>query len=194
MTVRAARRALVALACAGSLAAVPTAFAARTAYFAEPAADEIAQFAVGPGGALTPLEPASVEADRPLRLAMTPEGDRLYATADDGVLQYEVAGDGRLTPGSPPLRRVSGVPYAIAVHPDGASAYVTELLRGAVLQYDITDGGQLVPKDRLAIPAGVFPSGVAVRPDGRTAYALVAAGSRCSTLVQAAGSHGAPGS
>jgi DNA-binding beta-propeller fold protein YncE len=158
------------------VAVVPTAWAARTVYFADPAARAIVQFAVGPGGALTALEPGAVKADRPLRLAMTPEGDDLYATADDGILQYDVAADGRLTPKSPPIRWAAGAPYAIAVHPGGASAYVTELQRGLVLQYDVAAGGRLVPKDPPAVAAGSFPSGIAVRPDGRTAYALVRGG------------------
>jgi DNA-binding beta-propeller fold protein YncE len=173
-----ARRGLltVVLVCAASLALAQAAAAARTVYFADPAADAIAQFAVGDGGTLTPLGPASVEADRPLRLAMTPEGDDLYATADDGILQYDVAGDGRLTPKSPARRTSSGLPYSIAIHPDGASAYVTDLHRGKVLQYDIGDGGRLGPKDPAAVPAGDFPTGVAVRPNGQTAYALVKGG------------------
>jgi DNA-binding beta-propeller fold protein YncE len=158
------------------VAVVPTALAARTVYFADPAARSIAQFAVGPGGALTALGPAAVKADRPLRLAMTPEGDDLYATADDGILQYDVAADGRLTPKSPPMTWAGGAPYAIAVHPGGTTAYVTELRRGLVLQYDIAADGRLVPKSPPAVAAGSFPSGIAVRPDGRTAYALVRGG------------------
>jgi DNA-binding beta-propeller fold protein YncE len=178
LTIRPARRAalVLALACAALLASAQAAGAARTVYFADPAADSIGQFAVGAGGALTPLEPRSVSADRPLRLAMTPEGDDLYATADDGILQYDVAGDGALTPKSPALRRVYGLPYAIAVHPDGTSAYATDLRRDRVLQYDIVEGGRLQPKDPSTVPSGDFPTGIAVRPNGLTAYALVKGG------------------
>jgi DNA-binding beta-propeller fold protein YncE len=166
----------LALACASSLVIAQAAGAARSVYFADPAAGSIAQFAVGAGGNLTPLEPSSVAADRPLRLAMTPEGDDLYATADDGILQYDVAADGRLTPKSPPLRPAFGLPFSIAIHPDGASAYVTDLRRGKVLQYDIAGGGRLVPKDPAAVPAGEFATGIAVRPNGRTVYVLVKGG------------------
>lgn len=178
MSLRSAHRGLLVLALswASALILAQAAGAARTVYFADPAADAIAQFAVGPGGTLTPLEPGSVAAERPLRLAMTPEGDDLYATADDGILQYDVAPDGRLTPKSPALQPVGGLPYAIAIHPDGASAYVTDLRRERVLQYDIAGGGHLQPKDPAAVPAGHFPTGIAVRPNGRTAYALVRGG------------------
>jgi DNA-binding beta-propeller fold protein YncE len=175
---RTVRRGLPAfvLACAAWLALAQTAGAARTVYFADPAAGAIAQFAVGAGGTLTPLATPWVPADRPLRLAMTPEGDDLYATADDGILQYDVAADGSLEPKSPPLRPTYGVPFSIAIHPDGASAYVTDLRQGKVLQYDIAGGGRLEPKDPVAVPAGDFPTGIAVRPNGRTAYALVKGG------------------
>jgi DNA-binding beta-propeller fold protein YncE len=166
----------IALTFAASLALAQAAGAARTVYFADPAADAIAQFAVGDGGTLTPLESGSVEADRPLRLAMTPEGDDLYATADDGILQYHVADDGGLTPKSPARRTASGLPYSIAIHPDGASAYVTDLRQDKLLQYDIGGGGQLEPKDPAAVPAGDFPTGIAIRPNGQTAYALVRGG------------------
>ena len=178
MSSRTVRRGLPAfvLACAASLALAQTAGAARTVYFADPAAGAIAQFAVGAGGILTPLATPSVPADRPLRLAMTPEGDDLYATADDGILQYDVAANGSLEAKSPALRPASGVPFSIAIHPDGASAYVTDLRQGKVLQYDIAGGGRLEPKDPAAVPAGDFPTGIAVRPNGRTAYALVKGG------------------
>jgi 6-phosphogluconolactonase (cycloisomerase 2 family) len=178
VSIRLARRGFLvfALACVALLASSQAAGAARTVYFADPAADLIGQFAVGAGGSLTPLEPRSVAADRPLRLAMTPEGDDLYATADDGILQYDVAADGGLTSKSPARQRVHGVPYAIAVHPAGTSAYVTDLGRDKVLQYDVADDGQLRPKDPGAVPSGDFPTGIAVRPDGLTAYALVRGG------------------
>jgi hypothetical protein len=108
---------------------------------------------------------------------MTPEGDDLYATADDGILQFDVAADGRLTLKSPALEPVAGpapagdghkpdVPYAIAVHPDGDSVYVSDRLRGQMLQYNVGAGGRLVPKDPASVAAGRFPSGVA---GGRTA-------------------------
>jgi DNA-binding beta-propeller fold protein YncE len=178
-SIRKAGLALLTLALLGAAAVAfaSTARAARTAYFADPLAGEISQFAVGPGGALTPLDPAAVSADGPLRLAMTPDGDDLYATADAGVLQYDVAPDGRLTPKSPALvPTADGMPYGVAVHPDGSSAYVTDQHRDEVLQYDIASDGRLVPKHPAAVAAGPFPSGVAVRPNGRTAYALVQGG------------------
>src|SRR5215218_9073100 len=156
LPIRRARRGLPAfvLAFVLSLALAQAAGAARTVYFADPAAGAIAQFAVGAGGTVTPLEPASVSADRPLRLAMSPEGDDLYATADGGILQYDVLADGRLRPKSPSLQPAYGVPFSIATHPDGASAYVTDLRHSRVLQYDIAGDGQAGRPHRLRAGQG----------------------------------------
>lgn len=150
--------------------------AARTAYFADPSADVIAQFDVGPAGALTPLDQGAVPAADARRLAMTPGGTDLYATAEGAVLQYDVAPDGRLTPKSPPDVAIDGYAHSMAIHPNGASAYVTDYQRGQVLQYDVGIGGRLEPKDPPVVDAGECPTGLAVSPDGRTAYALVAGG------------------
>ena len=51
---------ILVLGCLASLILAQAASAARTVYFSDPAADEISQYSVGPGGALTPLAPASV--------------------------------------------------------------------------------------------------------------------------------------
>ncbi len=167
---------LLVLGCLTSLIFAQAASAARTVYFSDPAADEISQYSVGPGGALTPLAPASVAAAGPHRLAMTPSGGDLYATADDGVLQFDVAADGKLKPKSPVLQPAHGKAHSIAVHPDGSSVYVTHSQWGKVRQYDVADDGQLVPKDPAYLIVGPDASGLALSPDGRTAYVLVRGG------------------
>ncbi len=159
-----------------ALAAADRAAADRTVYFADPAADVLAQFDVGPGGALTPLEPGTVPAPNARRLAMTPEGSDLYAAADGAILQYDVAGDGGLTAKSPPNLAIDGAGHSIAIHPDGGSVYVTDHTRGLVRQFDVGSGGRLQPKGSGAVHAGDAPTGLAVSPDGRTAYVLVAGG------------------
>ena len=85
---------------------------------------------------------------------MTPSGADLYATADDGVLQFDVAADGRLTPKSPVLQPAYGKAHSIAVHPDGSSVYVTHSQWGKVRQYDVAEDGQLEPKDPAYLVAG----------------------------------------
>jgi hypothetical protein len=164
------------LACLASLVLAPAASAARTVYFSDPAADRISQYSVGAGGALSPLAPPAVAADDPRRLAMTSVGSDLYATADDGVLQFDVAANGRLTPKSPGLQPAHGTPHSIAVHPHGSSVYVTDSRYGKVRQYDVADGGRLEPKDPAYLRAGPCAKGLALSPDGRSAYVLVRGG------------------
>ncbi|HEY1277954.1 MAG TPA: PKD domain-containing protein [Thermoleophilaceae bacterium] len=157
------------------LALAQSALAARTAYFADPGTDEIAQFAVGPGGALTPLGAAS--ARDAYRLAMTPDGAHLYATAGDDVRQFDVAADdGRLTAMDSVDLPHGAFAHSIAIHPSGSSAYVTDARYGKVRQYDIGADGALTPKDPPSLAAGPAAKGVAVSPDGHTAYVLVAGG------------------
>jgi DNA-binding beta-propeller fold protein YncE len=160
--------------------------AARTVYFADPKTDEIAQFAVGPGGALAALAPGAVAADDPRRLAMTPGGTDLYATAEDGVLQYDVAPDGRLTRKDPPLVSAGHEPHSIAIRPDGRSVYVTDADHGKVRHLEVGTGGRLDPKGYAT--AGSRTRGIAVNPAGDTAYVLVAGG----ILVYDLAADGAP--
>lgn len=159
-----------------ALAAADEAAADRTVYFADPAADVLAQFDVGPGGALTPLEPGTVPAPNARRLAMTPGGRDLYAAAGGAILQYDVADDGRLSAKSPPSLAIDGSAHSIAIPPDGGSVYVTDYARDLVRQFDVGSGGRLEPKDPVTVHAGDAPTGLAVSPDGLTAYVLVAGG------------------
>jgi DNA-binding beta-propeller fold protein YncE len=163
-------------ACVVALALPSSATAARTAYFADPGAGQIAQFAVGAGGSLTALDPAGVPADEPRRLAMTPTGTDLYATADDAVLQFDVATDGRLTAKPQPLVYAGDEPHSIAVHPDGTSVYVTDADHGKVRQFDVGPDGELIAKDPPYVWAGYEPRGVAVSPSGDAVYVLAAGG------------------
>jgi DNA-binding beta-propeller fold protein YncE len=163
-------------ACVLALALCSSASAARTVYFADPGAGQIAQFAVGRDGGLSALDPATLYADEPRRLAMTPGGTDLYATADDGVLQFDVAADGRLSAKQRPLVYAGDEPHSIAVHPDGSSVYVTDADRGKVRQFDVGPDGELVAKDTRYVWAALAPRGVAVSPNGATVYVLAAGG------------------
>ena len=70
---------MLVLVCVAALSGPQAALAARTVYFADPGAGQISQFAVGPGGALAPLEPP-VAAPGARRLAMTPAWTRSQDT------------------------------------------------------------------------------------------------------------------
>jgi sugar lactone lactonase YvrE len=170
-------------ACALALALPSAASAARTVYFADPGAGEIVQLAVGGDGGLSALDPAALHADEPHRLAMTPTGTDLYATAEDGVLQFNVGPDGRLSAKQPPLVYAGDEPHSIAVHPDGASVYVTDADRGKLRQYDVGPDGELIAKDPSYLRVGPEPRGVAVSPSGDTVYVLAAGGIAVSDVA-----------
>lgn len=163
-------------ACVVALAFPALASAARTVYFADPGAGKIAQYAVGADGSLSALDPAAVPADEPHRLAMTPDGTDLYATADDAVLQFNVAPTGLLTAKLTPRVYAGDEPHSIAVHPDGKSVYVTDEDHGKVRQFDVGPDGELIAKDPRYVWAGFSPRGVAVSPSGQAVYVLVGGG------------------
>jgi 6-phosphogluconolactonase (cycloisomerase 2 family) len=158
------------------LAATPvTAEAARDAYVADLPAGGVAQLAVDPGGALAPLVPASLPAEKPRRLTMTPDGLSLYVTAGDWghgrVLQYDVAPDGLASPKDPPAIAAGRLPFAVATHPSGDALYVADKGGNAILQFGIGPGGKLEAREPLSMHGPL--AGVAVAPDGRSVYVLV---------------------
>src|SRR3954454_14144743 len=120
--------------------------------------DNVFQFNAGPSGLLAPLSPPSVISDqRPMRLAVSPDGSSLYVVnsgayedgdpggRDEGdtVSQYDIGADGRLSPKSPPAVAAGDLPSDIAISPDGKSAYVPNSVSEQVLQYNVGSGGRL---------------------------------------------------
>ena len=66
-----------------------------------------------------------------------------------------------------------GTPVAIAVSPDGKSAYVANNGTdgaGGVSQYTVGAGGALSPMATPTVAAGNGPLGIAVSPDGKSVY------------------------
>jgi DNA-binding beta-propeller fold protein YncE len=143
----------------------------------------ISQFSVGAGGRLTPKTPATVTAGSGLvSIAISPNGASAYAVDAIGksIYQFNVGPDGALSPKTPssiPSGSPLGMlPKAIAISPDGRSAYVTQN-GNAVLQFDIGVGGLLTAKNPASVPGGPFdtnaPSnefGITVTPDGSSVY------------------------
>jgi YVTN family beta-propeller protein len=149
--------------------------AAGTVYAGEQNLNLVAQYAIGAGGLLSPLTPASVAAGRePLGVAVTPDGRSVYVTNvnDSTVSQYDVDPvSGALSPKTPATVASRLFPNGVAVTPDGKSVYVTNF-DFAVSQYDVDPvSGALSPKTPARVAAGPNPAFVAVTPDGRSAYA-----------------------
>ena len=90
-------------------------------------ANSVSQHAIGTGGLLSPLTPASVEVrERPGEIAIAPNGKSAYVLCGGNVCQYDIdPGTGALSPKTP--ASVAADPRearSIAVAPDGESAYV----------------------------------------------------------------------
>jgi 6-phosphogluconolactonase len=151
--------------------------------------DEVAQYDVGDNGLLSPKDSPTVAAGGgPVSVAVSPDNRSAYVanfgtiTAGGTVSQYDVGPGGALFP-----KRVATVPLeptnptsqaavAVAISPDGLSAYVTSWpaatpsATGAVYQFDVERGGLLSPKDPPKVAAGVQPGQVVVHPDGESVY------------------------
>ncbi|MGD9572780.1 MAG: beta-propeller fold lactonase family protein [Thermoleophilia bacterium] len=141
----------------------------------------VAQFDVGPGGALTPKTPAIVAAGTGPAgaVVVSADGQSVYVAnaGSDTISQYDVGAGGRLTP-----KTVSAVgsnadqPADIALTPDGTSAYVANLGdpgapgSGAVTQYTVNADGSLALKRPSTVAAGGHPTGIAVSADSASVY------------------------
>jgi 6-phosphogluconolactonase (cycloisomerase 2 family) len=151
--------------------------------------DEISQYSASPSdfGALTPLGPSTVRTGPfPYGIAIDPQGNSVYvanqgsASASANVVsQYTInQNTGRLTPKSPATVATGRGPVAIAVAPNGKSAYVVSG-PNAVWQYNINPAtGALTPKSPATVATGPNPEPIAVTPNGK--YAYVANCPRCS--------------
>lgn len=64
-----------------------------------------------------------------------------------------------------PAARVGEFPDAVAISPNGKTAYVTSYTANSVTPIDLANG-----KAGRPIPAGNGPAGIAIAPDGTTAY------------------------
>ena len=123
-----------------------------------------------------------------MTVAVSPDNRSAYVTnfgaiATGGTIsQYNIGPGGALFPkrvatvALEPTNPTSQAAVAVAISPDGQSAYVTSSpaaspsATGAVYQFDVERGGLLSPKDPPKVAAGVQPSQVVVHPDGESAY------------------------
>ncbi len=168
--------ATVALPRAGGLGSQPSGISLRpdgsSAYVTDQTG-AVYQLDVDAAGALTVKSPGFVRlgtdangsARTPAQLAITPAGDSLYVATSDGISQFDIASDGRLTAKAAP-KVDAGVPVrSIVVSPDGAHAYASEA--GAIRFFSVGSGGALVAA--ASVPVGA--DRLAIATDGRHLYA-----------------------
>src|SRR5438067_3892421 len=114
----------------GALAALAAAAAPAQAgpftYVTNQGGNNVSQYDVGAGGALTPKSPATVAAGtNPQGVVVSPNGASVYVAnlGGNSISQYDVGAGGALTPKSPATVATGIGPYAVAVSPNGASVY-----------------------------------------------------------------------
>lgn len=144
-------------------------------------AAKVNEFAIGPGGALTPLATIAAGDTQPQDIAMTPDARHVYITTVSGrdVVAFDVGSDGTLTrkdENNGGLAPTGARPQGIAVSPDGKNIYVANYKKnsvgslGSISLYDIAPDGSIALKSPDQVDAGNGPWGVAVSPDGKSVY------------------------
>ncbi|PYM62021.1 MAG: hypothetical protein DMD79_11525 [Candidatus Rokuibacteriota bacterium] len=142
---------------------------------------------VGPqpdGTGLTPnhwlLTPAGTQVevgDRPLGLAMTPDGRHLLVSNNGQGVQSLAVVDlaSRTVVQTLPYPAPEALFLGVVVSPDGRRAYASSGGNNTIRVYDL-DQGRLFERERIALGARgarVYPAGLALSADGGTLYAAL---------------------
>jgi len=138
------------------------------------------QYAIGAGGALSPMNPPSVEIAQNigvLAVAVDPQGPYAYVASGSyggGIYQFTIGSNGALTPMSTANLPVDAhaTVTGIAVDPKGRYVYesVADFAEGSYISvYVIGTGGGLVPMSTT--PAGSDPTSITVDHSGSYVYA-----------------------
>ncbi|MEV6218086.1 beta-propeller fold lactonase family protein [Nocardia sp. NPDC051833] len=128
---------------------------------------DLSGFAVGDNGQLTPTPGSPYPTHGvPHGAVPTADGERLYVPNAMGqsIAGFTVHDDGRLTelPGSPYAGPGGTLPGQVALHPDGRTLYLIDVLTAQVTTrvhtYTIRPDGSLTPSGRPAVDTGVIMS------------------------------------
>jgi DNA-binding beta-propeller fold protein YncE len=169
------RRYVQLAACAVVFAAAAPAHADPFVYVTSGSGGTVFQYGVDMNGALSPLSTPTVAAGAaPIGVAVSPDGQSVYVTNDDGVAQYDVGDDGLLSPKDTPTVASSQQPFDIVVSPDNRSVYVANQVGDDLISlFDVGPGGALFPKRgqaSVALAPNHYPTSVAVSPDRSSVY------------------------
>jgi YVTN family beta-propeller protein len=164
-----------------------------------------------PSSTLTPVDLATNTPGKPIKLsvepvaiAMAPQGKTAYVTVATGTgtppnfrATYEFVPIDLATHKLGKRVRLSGKPEAIAIAPDGKTAYVTTYSSsGAVTPIDLTTNTAGKPikvgGKPLAMAFYGDPMAIAITPDGTTAYVANGASSTVTPIDLATNTAGKP--
>jgi 6-phosphogluconolactonase (cycloisomerase 2 family) len=140
----------------------------------------IEAFAVGSGGALSPIAcPSNCDAGRlPWSMAVSPNGQFLYAVDAEShtVSPFSIAADGSLSPIAcgAECEVKDSTPEDVAISPDGQFLYVNEREDNRIAVFAIAANGSLT---KISCTSGCAtesaPYGMAVSPNGQFLYVAV---------------------
>jgi 6-phosphogluconolactonase (cycloisomerase 2 family) len=148
----------------------------RWLYAANQDSGDLATFAIGPNGTLTPVEGRAAIGGRPEGIVISIDGRFLYSISVDAnaVFAFAIAADGRLTSlGSLPTcdqaeTAAACGPNAIGITPDSRAVYALNTFSENIASFGVNDDGTLVEIEPSPIPTGgVGPAieGVVAEPN-----------------------------
>src|SRR5581483_10102578 len=137
----------------------------------------VARFAVGADGTLSPLSPATVPAAMNSNaIAISPSGTSLFIdnSSSNNISQYTIGAGGTLSPLTPAAVATGMFPVALAVDPSGRWLYSANANSAEVGLFSLSNSGARAALNpaRAAIGAANVdnPNGIVVDPSGHYAY------------------------
>jgi YVTN family beta-propeller protein len=140
-------------------------------------------------------KPVKLLSGFPDAIAITPDGKTAYVTgySSDTVtpinLSTNRAGNLIKVSGKAPGNYFSGLAFAVAITPDGKTAYVTNGASGTVTPIDVATN---MPGKPIKISGKPGADAIAINPDGTTAYVANQPSSTVTPINLATGTPGKP--
>lgn len=159
-------------------------------YVANTLSNSLAQFAVGSGGSLSALSPATVSVPYlPSALVVNADGSRAWLDYrdDETVSVLDIDRSGALSVSSLSSQAAT-FGYALALSPDASHLYAVNYGGASVSQFSLASTGQLSALSPSSVSTGLAPYAMAITADG--AYAYVANASDDTVSLYAVGSTG----
>jgi 6-phosphogluconolactonase (cycloisomerase 2 family) len=149
----------------------------------------ISQYAIGTGGALSPLVPDTVGISGAIvggtvftGITVDPSGHFLYVVErafdpapSATIAAFSIGNDGALTPLTTPVQLVAAFAGPLVIDASGQFAYlggITAVPNASVSQYSLDANGTLAPLAPPAVPGTTNVIGVYIMPSGQAAYVL----------------------